>query len=169
MQVSEYIIHLSLRPRWIISFSICIIISSHHNQPHSISIMSIDLLLLAYRKTRTVQTLDDLLGTRQEGYICELRCPPQHKSVNGRIRLELIQEELFFHESLSGIQKKEIGNYRLEAKVQFSVNKNDRGFFAEDLYITEVWEKPFWIYFSTDCFSLLLVPIEAPAPYQRNS
>lgn len=131
--------------------------------------MSIDLLLLAYRKVRTVQTLDDLLGTRQEGYICDLRCPPEHKSVQGWIRLEVIQEGLFFQESLSGIQKKEIGNYRLEAKVQFRVNKNDDGFFAEDLYITEVWEKPFWIYFSTDCFSLRLVSIEAPEPNQRNS
>ena len=90
------------------------------------------------RKVRTVKlrnTLEDLLGTRQEGYICQLKCPPRYKSVHGRIRLELTQEELFFQESLSGIQKREIGNYRLEAKVQFSVNKNDKGFFAKDLYI----------------------------------
>lgn len=90
------------------------------------------------RKVKTVKlrtTLEDLLGTRQEGYICRLKCPPRHKSVHGWIRLELTQEELFFQESLSGIQKREIGNYRLEAKVQFSVNKNDKGFFAKDLYI----------------------------------
>ena len=95
-------------------------------------------LLLVNRKVKTVKlrtTLEDLLGTRQEGYICRLKCPPRHKSVHGWIRLELTQEELFFQESLSGIQKREIGNYRLEAKVQFSVNKNDMGFFAKDLYI----------------------------------
>ena len=75
------------------------------------------------------------MGTRQEGYICQLKCPPKHRSLHGRIRLERTQEELFFQESLSGIQKREIGNYRLKAKVQFSVNKNDKGFFAKDLYI----------------------------------
>ena len=93
---------------------------------------------MANRKARTVKlrtTLEDLLGTRQEGYICQLRGPPKNKSVYGWIRLELTQEELFFQESLSGIQKREIVNYRLEAKVQFSVNKNDKGFFAKDLYI----------------------------------
>lgn len=100
-------------------------------------------MLLAHRKVRTVATLDGLLGTRQEGYICELRCPPKYKSVHGWIRLDLNQQKLFFQESLSGIQKKEIGNYRPDARVQFSVNKGDNGFFAKDLYITEVWEKPF--------------------------
>ena len=113
--------------------------SSNHTQPHSIIVVSIDLLLFAHRNVRTVPTtLDDLLESRQEGYICKLKCPPEHKSVHGWIRLEVIQEELFFQEFLSGIQKREIGNYRLEAKVQFTVDKNDKGFFAKNMYITEV-------------------------------
>ena len=89
---------------------------------------------------RTVElprTLEDLydMGSRQEGHICQLKGPPKHKSIQGFINVPFTSQRLFFQESLSGIHKREICNYRLEAKVQFSVDKNDKGFFAKDLYI----------------------------------
>lgn len=83
---------------------------------------------------RTLQDVYDT-GAREEGHICQLKGPPKDKSVRGYIDVPSIGEKLFFQESLSGIQKREIVNYRLGAKVQFSVDKNDMGFFAKNLYI----------------------------------
>ena len=63
VQVSEYVIHLGLRPRWISVILLDLHNSSNHNQPHSIIVVSIDLLLLAHRKVREVPTtLDDRLS-----------------------------------------------------------------------------------------------------------
>lgn len=92
------------------------------------------------RTAKTVslpKTLEDLhlSGSRPEGQICELRCPPNYKSVHGFIEIPTISEKLFFHESVSGIQRKELAYYRPEARVQFSVGKREKGFFAKDLYI----------------------------------
>lgn len=83
------------------------------------------------------RTLEDLhlLGSRQEGHICELRGPPNYKTVHGFIEVPSIGEKLFFHESVSGIQKRALVNYRLGAKVQFSVDKREKGFFAKELFI----------------------------------
>ena len=83
------------------------------------------------------RTLADLYDTRsrEEGFICELKYPPKFKSVHGYIEVPSIGEKLFFKESLSGIQKAEIVNYHLNANVQFSVDRNTRGFFAKNLYI----------------------------------
>ena len=75
------------------------------------------------------------MRSRQEGHICELKGPPKHKCVQGLIEVPSTHQKLFFQESLSGIQKREIVNFRLKAKVQFSVDKNEKGFFAKDLYI----------------------------------
>lgn len=83
------------------------------------------------------RTLEDLydMRSRPEGHICKLKTPPKNKSVRGYIEVPSISEKLFFEESLSGIQKREIGNYHLNAKVQFSVEKNEKGYFAKNLYI----------------------------------
>ena len=72
---------------------------------------------------------------RTEGHICEIRCPPKYKTVHGCIEVPGIKERLFFNESLSGIAKSETLNFHLNAKVQFSVDKNDRGFFAKKIYV----------------------------------
>ena len=83
------------------------------------------------------RTLEDLydMGSRQEGHICDLKCPPKRKLVQGLIEAPSTQQKLFFQESLSGIQKRELVNCRLGAKVSFRVDKNVQGFFAKDLYI----------------------------------
>ena len=96
--------------------------------------------LKKYRKVRTVElpkTLQDLyeMGSRPEGHICELRCPPNCKNVHGFIEIPTILEKLFFHEFVSGIPKRELINYHLGAKVQFSVDKREKGFYAKDLYV----------------------------------
>jgi len=75
------------------------------------------------------------MGSRQEGHICDLKCPPKRKLVQGLIEVPSTQQKLFFQESLSGIQKRELVNCRLGAKVSFRVDKNVQGFFAKDLYI----------------------------------
>lgn len=82
-------------------------------------------------------TLEDFyqIGSRQEGHVCELRTPPKYKSVHGYIAVPSTPEALFFQEKLSGIPKKETGNIRMKTTVQFSVGKNERGFFAKDLFI----------------------------------
>ena len=82
-------------------------------------------------------TLEDFyqMGSRPEGHVCELRTPPKHKSVQGYIAVPSTPERLFFQESLSGIAKRETGNIRMNTMVQFSVDKNERGFFAKDLFI----------------------------------
>ena len=95
---------------------------------------------VCYRAVRMVdlpKTLEDLyrFGSRREGHICEVRCPPNYKSLYGFIEVPSIAERLFFQEKLSGIQKREIGNCYVGAKVQFSVDKRDKGFFAKDLFI----------------------------------
>ena len=46
-----------------------------------------------------------------------------------------IDKKLFFNESLSGIAKSETCNFHVNAKVQFSVDKNEKGFFAKKIYI----------------------------------
>ena len=84
------------------------------------------------------ETLDDLYqtGSRQEGQICELRAPPHHKFVHGFISVPCTPEQLFFHQSSSGIPKRETCNIRMDTIVQFSVGKDDQGrFFAKDLFI----------------------------------
>lgn len=75
------------------------------------------------------------MGSRPEGHICDLRAPPKHKSVDGYIKVPSSQERLFFNESLSGISKRETRNIRLQTIVQFSVDKNEYGFFAKNLFI----------------------------------
>lgn len=89
---------------------------------------------------RTVElpkTLQDLydMGSRPEGHICALRCPPNYKRVHGFIEIPTIKEKVFFHESVSVIPKRELINYHLEAKVQFKLDKGERGFYAKDLYV----------------------------------
>jgi len=74
------------------------------------------------------------MGSRQEGHVCELRTPPKYKTVHGYIAVPSTSEPLFFQEKLSGIPKKETGNIRMKTTVQFSVGKNERGFFAKDLF-----------------------------------
>lgn len=96
---------------------------------------------VCYRAVRMVdlpKTLEDLyhFRSRREGHICEVRGPPNHRSLHGFIEVPAIAERLFFQENLSGIQKREIGNCYVGAKVSFSVDKRDKGFFAKDLYIT---------------------------------
>lgn len=85
------------------------------------------------------KTLEDLyqMGsrTRQEGHVCQVRAPPQYRSVRGFIAVASTPEPLFFEEQLSGIPKKEVGNIQLQTIVQFSVDKNDHGFFARNLFI----------------------------------
>ena len=44
-------------------------------------------------------------------------------------------EPLFFQEKLSGIPRQETDNIRMKTTVQFTVGKNERGFFAKDLII----------------------------------
>ncbi|KAJ7365314.1 hypothetical protein OS493_005418 [Desmophyllum pertusum] len=63
----------------------------------------------AVRTVKLPNTLEDfyLMGSRQEGHICDLRAPPKHKSVDGYIEVPSSQERLFFNESLSGIPKRE--------------------------------------------------------------
>lgn len=75
------------------------------------------------------------MRSRPEGHICELRGPPNSKKVHGFIEIPTIKEKVFFHELVSGIPKRELINYHLEAKVQFSVDKRERGFYAKDLYV----------------------------------
>ena len=75
------------------------------------------------------------MKSRPEGHICEIGYPPECKTVQGRIEVYSIHEKLFFSESLSGIPKSETLNFHLNAKVQFSVDKNDKGFFAKKIYI----------------------------------
>ena len=75
------------------------------------------------------------MNSRQEGHICQLRGPPLHNSVSGFIKVPSLDKELFFSEFLSGIPKREIANIHLNARVQFSVDKNEKGFFAKKLYI----------------------------------
>lgn len=92
--------------------------------------------VLLYRAVRTVElptTLEDFyqLRYRQEGHVCELR----NRSVHGYIAVPTSSERLFFQESLSGIPRKETNNIRMNTKVQFSVDKNEQGFFAKDLFI----------------------------------
>lgn len=93
-----------------------------------------------YRSVRTVTlptTLEDfyLMGCRQEGHVCELRTPPNCKLVHGYIAVPSTPEQLFFQEGLSGITKRETGNIRMNTIVQFSVDKNEHGFFAKNLFI----------------------------------
>lgn len=97
-------------------------------------------LMLHCRAVKTVAlptTLEDFyqMGSRQEGHVCELRAPPNYRSVHGYIVVPSTQERLFFQESLSGIAKSETGNIRMQTIVQFSVDKNERGFFAKNLFI----------------------------------
>lgn len=75
------------------------------------------------------------MGSRQEGHVCELNTPPKCRSVHGYIAVPATQDRLYFHESLSGITKRETQNIRMNTMVQFSVGKNQRGFFAKDLFI----------------------------------
>lgn len=75
------------------------------------------------------------MRSRQEGHVCELRTPPKYRSVQGFIAVQSTPERLFFQESLSGIAKREAGNIRMHTIVQFSVDKNENGFFAKDLFI----------------------------------
>lgn len=75
------------------------------------------------------------MGSRQEGHVCELKTPPNYRSVHGYIAVPSTLERLFFQELLSGIEKRETGNIRMNTIVQFSVDKNERGFFAKDLFI----------------------------------
>ena len=96
--------------------------------------------LKKYRKVRTVElpeTLQDLyeMGSRPEGHICKLTRPPNCKNVHGFIEIPTILEKLFFHEFVSGIPKRELINYHLGARVQFSVDKREKGFYAKDLYV----------------------------------
>ena len=83
------------------------------------------------------KTIEDLykIGSRQEGHIIEIRSPPNYKSLHGFIRIPSVSGKLFFQESLSGIQKREIGKYHEGATVQFSVDKGSKGFFAKAVYI----------------------------------
>ena len=69
------------------------------------------------------ETLDDLYqtGSRQEGQICELRAPPHHKFVHGFISVPCTPEQLFFHQSPSGIPKRKTCNIRMDTIVQFKV------------------------------------------------
>lgn len=96
--------------------------------------------LLNYSTTRTValpKTLDDLhnMRSRQEGHICDIKGPPNHKSVYGFIEVPSTNEKLFFQELLSGISKADIHNISVGTKVQFSVGKREKGYFAEKLFI----------------------------------
>ena len=75
------------------------------------------------------------MGSRQEGHVCELRTPPEYRSVYGFIAVPSTPERLYFQEVLSGIAKRETVNIRMNTIVQFSVDKNERGFFAKDLFI----------------------------------
>ena len=75
------------------------------------------------------------MGSRQEGHVCELNTPPKYRSVHGYIAVQSTPERLFFQESLSGIAKRETGNIHMQTIVQFSVDKNEHGFFAKDLFI----------------------------------
>lgn len=97
-------------------------------------------LILHYRALRTVAlptTLEDFyqMRSRQEGHVCELRAPPNYRLVHGYIAVPSTPERLFFQELLSGIPKRETGNIRMNTLVQFSVDKNEHGFFAKDLFI----------------------------------
>ena len=97
-------------------------------------------LILHYRAVRTVAlptALEDFyqMGSRQEGHVCELRTPPKYRSVHGYIAVSSTPERLYFQEVLSGIAKRETVNIRMNTIVQFSVHKNERGFFAKDLFI----------------------------------
>ena len=89
------------------------------------------------RRPTSPQSLEDLykMKSRPEGHICDIRCPPKYNTVHGFIKVRSINERLFFNESLSGITKSETFNLHLNAKVQFSVDKNERGFFAKKIYI----------------------------------
>ena len=75
------------------------------------------------------------MESRPEGHICEISRHPKYKTVQGFIEVHSIKERLFFNESLSGIRKSETLNFHLDAKVQFSVDKNDEGFFAKKIYV----------------------------------
>lgn len=75
------------------------------------------------------------MGSRQEGHVCELRTPPDSRLVHGYIAVPSTPERLFFQEKLSGISKRETGNIHMKTTVQFSVDKNERGYFAKDLFI----------------------------------
>lgn len=89
------------------------------------------------RRPTSPQSLEDLyrMKSRPEGHICEITCPPKCKTVHGYIKVRSINKRLFFNESLSGIAKSETFNFHLNAKVQFSVDKNEKGFFAKKIYI----------------------------------
>lgn len=99
--------------------------------------MEEDAPRMAARPDTLPKTLEDLytMNSRQEGHICQLRGPPLHNSVSGFIKVPSLDKELFFSEFLSGIPKREIANIHLNARVQFSVDKNEKGFFAKKLYI----------------------------------
>lgn len=75
------------------------------------------------------------MKSRPEGHICEITFPPKCKTVYGFIKVRSIDKKLFFNESLSGIAKSETCNFHVNAKVQFSVDKNEKGFFAKKIYI----------------------------------
>ena len=89
------------------------------------------------RRPTSPQSLEDLykMKSRPEGHICEMRYPPKYKTVHGFIEVHSIKERIFFNEYLSGIPKSETFNFHLNAKVQFSVDKNEKGFFAKKIYI----------------------------------
>ena len=103
-----------------------------YDQLHDISFS-----LSPERRPASPLSLEDLykMKSRQEGHICEIRCPPKYNTVHGYIKVRGISERLFFNESLSGIAKCETCNFHVNAKVEFGVDKNEKGFFAKKIYI----------------------------------
>ncbi|PFX32713.1 uncharacterized protein LOC111347295 isoform X2 [Stylophora pistillata] len=94
-----------------------------------------------YREaTRTAtlpKSLEDLyrMKSRLEGYVCSLEGPPRFNQVRGFIEVPSTRERVFFHEFKSGISKEDIPHLRRGTKVQFSVEKGSKGFFAQNMYI----------------------------------
>ena len=77
-----------------------------------------------------------------------------------------INKKLFFNESLSGIAKSETFNFHLDAKVQFSVDKNEKGFFAKKIYI-QVKIKSFKHFILS--FIIYIRPLSCNKPVKYNS